>query len=40
MKNTKKSDIISLKNNTLIVNDIEYDHQGNVLENDDCYYIE
>ncbi len=40
MKNTKKSDIISLKNNTLIVNDIEYDHQGNVLENDDYSYIE
>lgn len=40
MKSTKKSELISLKNNMLIVNNIEYDHQGNVLENDDCSYIE
>lgn len=40
MKNTKKSELISLKNNMLVVNDIEYDHQGNILENDDCYYVE
>lgn len=40
MKSTKKSELISLKNNMLIVNNIEYDHQGNILENDDCSYIE
>ncbi len=40
MKNTKKSELISLKNNMLVVNDIEYDHQGNILENDDCSYVE
>lgn len=40
MKSTKKSQVIRLKNNILVVNDIEYDHQGNVLENDDCSYIE
>lgn len=28
MKTTKKSELISLKNNILVVNDIEYDHQG------------
>lgn len=37
MKSTKKSQVIRLKNNMLVVNNIEYDHQGNILlENDDC----
>lgn len=40
MKSTKKSQVIRLKNNMLVVNNIEYDHQGNILENDDCSYIE
>ncbi|EPP7233596.1 hypothetical protein ACTOJ1_000501 [Shigella flexneri] len=40
MKNNKKIQKISIKNNMLIINDIEYDHQGNILENDDCAYVE
>ena len=35
MKSTKKSQVIRLKNTMLVVNNIEYDHQGNILENDD-----